>query len=140
MADTAAFATSFISVYGTRPINRAVCNAGPRTLTMSVESTEDKKDTPVLTAGPVEPNLAPRFNSTSLVKDGRSFKIMYQVPAATRLYSVRELQDSYLTKTVPFARWYSEQVNIHKSGGKILKIERVSGVALAEVGMGLATS
>jgi hypothetical protein len=106
---------------------------------MSVEAVNDKneapRNAPALTAGPVEPTLAPRFNSTSLIKDGRSFKISYQVPAATRLYSVRELQESYLTKTVPFSRWYTEQVNIHKSGGKILKIERVSGVELVEVGI-----
>lgn len=80
-------------------------------------------------------SLAPRrIKSSSVEKDSRAFKVTYVLPSESRLYTFRELQNVYTTKTVPFSSWYAEQQRIQKMGGRIFKVELCSGGQMRSVG------
>jgi len=76
----------------------------------------------------------PRIKSSAVEKDRRSFKVTYCLPSESRLYTFRELQNVYTTKLVPFSSWYAEQQRIQKMGGKIFKVELVSGFQMRSCG------
>jgi phycobilisome core linker protein len=78
--------------------------------------------------GSGEGNLGPRrIKSSSVEKDSRAFKVTYVQASTSRGYTFRELQNVYTVKTVPFSSWYAEQQRIMKMGGKIMKVELISG-------------
>ncbi|MEH2023943.1 phycobilisome linker polypeptide [Nostoc sp.] len=57
----------------------------------------------------------------------RLFKITALVPSQTRIRTQRELQNTYFTKLVPYENWFREQQRIQKAGGKIIKVQLVTG-------------
>lgn len=57
----------------------------------------------------------------------RNFKITACVPSQTRIRTQRELQNTFFTKLVPHDSWFREQQRIQKMGGKIIKVELVTG-------------
>jgi phycobilisome core linker protein len=84
--------------------------------------------------GSSEGSLAPRrIKSSSVEKDARAFKVTYIQPSQSRGYTFRELQNVYTVKTVPFSSWYAEQQRIMKMGGKIMKVELISGSKMRSV-------
>ncbi len=75
-----------------------------------------------------------RIKSSGVEKDRRRFKVTFVLPSESRLYTFRELQNVYTTKYVPFSSWYAEQQRIQKMGGRIFKVELVSGGQMRSVG------
>ncbi|MEN9205083.1 MAG: phycobilisome linker polypeptide [Thermostichales cyanobacterium BF4_bins_65] len=65
----------------------------------------------------------------------RMFKITACVPSQTRIRTQRELQNTYFTKLVAYDNWFKEQQRIQKSGGKIVKVELVTGKPGMDVGL-----
>jgi phycobilisome core linker protein len=74
-----------------------------------------------------------RIKSSAVESDRRMFKVEYVLPSESRLYTFRELQNVYTVKLVPFSSWYAEQQRIQKMGGKIMKVELVSGGQMRSV-------
>jgi phycobilisome core linker protein len=96
---------------------RATCAAMPLTPVMAYDMD-----------GSGEGGLSPRrIKSSSVEKDSRAFKVTYVQASYSRGYTFRELQNVYTVKTVPFSSWYAEQQRIMKMGGKIMKVELISG-------------
>jgi len=75
-----------------------------------------------------------RIKSSGVAGDSRCFKVTYVLPSESRLFTFRELQNVYTTKKVPFTSWYAEQQRIMKMGGKIIKVELISGGQMRSVG------
>lgn len=75
-----------------------------------------------------------RIKSSGVENDRRSFKVTYVLPSQSRLFTYRELQNVYTTKTVPFSSWYAEQQRIQKMGGKIFKVELLAGGQMRSCG------
>ena len=65
----------------------------------------------------------------------RMFKVTACVPSQTSIRTQRELQNAYFTKMVPYDSWFREQQRIQKAGGKILKVELVTGRRGMNVGL-----
>jgi len=63
----------------------------------------------------------------------RLFKITACIPSPEKVRTQRELQNTYFTKWVPYESWFAEQ-RIMKQGGKILKVELVTGRRQVNVG------
>jgi phycobilisome core linker protein len=57
----------------------------------------------------------------------RLFKVTACIPCPEKSRSQRELQNTFFTKWVPYESWFAEQQRIMKQGGKILKVELVTG-------------
>jgi len=57
----------------------------------------------------------------------RLFKITACIPCPEKVRTQRELQNTYFTKWVTYSSWVAEQQRIMKQGGKILKVEPVTG-------------
>ena len=64
----------------------------------------------------------------------RLFKITACIPSPENTRSQRALQNTFFTKWVPYESWFAEQQRIMKQGGKILKVELVSGRRQVNVG------
>jgi len=64
----------------------------------------------------------------------RLFKITACIPSPEKVRTQRELQNTYFTKWVPYESWFAEQQRIMKQGGKILKVELVTGKRHTNVG------
>lgn len=64
----------------------------------------------------------------------RLFKITACIPSPEKVRTQRELQNTYFTKWVPYHSWFAEQQRIMKQGGKILKVELVTGKRQINVG------
>lgn len=65
----------------------------------------------------------------------RMFKVTACVPSQTRIRTQRELQNTFFTKLVAFDNWFAEQQRIMKMGGKILKVQLVTGKAGTNTGL-----
>ena len=55
-------------------------------------------------------------------------------PCPEKVRSQRELQNTFFTKWVPYESWFAEQQRIMKQGGKIIKVELVTGRKQTNVG------
>ena len=65
----------------------------------------------------------------------RMFRVTACVPSQTRIRTQRELQNTYFTKLVPYDNWFSEQQRMQKMGGKIIKVELVTGKQSLSTGL-----
>eukprot|EP00741_Cyanophora_paradoxa_P011142 tig00020553_g10763.t1 len=75
-------------------------------------------------------------SSSPIAGDNRMFKITFCLPQTSqRLEAGRKLFNVYNTKLVPFSNWYREQQRIQKAGGRIFKVELVSGKKNVSVGL-----
>lgn len=57
----------------------------------------------------------------------RMFKVTACIPSQTRIRTQRELQNTYVTKLVPYDNWFAEQQRMQKMGGKIVSVKLVTG-------------
>ncbi|MGK7930800.1 MAG: phycobilisome linker polypeptide [Microcystaceae cyanobacterium] len=57
----------------------------------------------------------------------RMFKVTACIPSQTRIRTQRELQNTYVTKLVPYDNWFQEQQRMQKMGGTIVSVELVTG-------------
>ena len=67
------------------------------------------------------------YKASAVTGDRRCFRVSYVLPNESRPYSGRPLDNIAQTKMVPFVDWYAEQQRIMKMGGKITKVELISG-------------
>ncbi|MGK7913847.1 MAG: phycobilisome linker polypeptide [Synechococcus sp.] len=65
----------------------------------------------------------------------RMFKVTACFPTTTSIRTQRQLQNTYVTKMVEYNSWFKEQQRIQKAGGKILKVELVTGTRGVNVGI-----
>ena len=64
----------------------------------------------------------------------RLFKVPACIPSPEKIQTQREIQNTFFTKWVPYDSWFAEQQRIMKQGGKIIKVELVTGRRQANVG------
>ena len=64
----------------------------------------------------------------------RLFKVTACIPSPEKIQTQREIQNTFFTKCVPYESWFAEQQRIMKQGGKIIKVELVTGRRQANVG------
>ena len=64
----------------------------------------------------------------------RHFKVTACIPSPEKTQTQREIQNTFFTKRVPYESWFAEQQRIMKQGGKIIKVELVTGRRQANVG------
>ncbi len=57
----------------------------------------------------------------------RMFKVTACIPSQTRIRTQRELQNTFVTKLVPYDNWFTEQQRMQKMGGKIISVKLVTG-------------
>jgi phycobilisome core linker protein len=55
------------------------------------------------------------------------FKVTACIPSQTRIRTQRELQNTFVTKLVPYDNWFTEQQRMQKMGGKIISVKLVTG-------------
>ena len=56
------------------------------------------------------------------------------IPSPEKIQTQREIQNTFFTKWVPYESWFAEQQRIMKQGGKIIKVELVTGRRQTNVG------
>ena len=64
----------------------------------------------------------------------RLSKVTACIPSPAKIPTQREIQNTFFTKWVPYESWVAEQQRIMKQGGKIIKVELVTGRQQANVG------